>query len=182
MWFNGVRLRKATLLDGDEARDVGDVPVRRLKCGDCRLRWSRPADAVGSRGRVQACVVARAVMAMAYAVTGTLAEIARASGCHKRTLARFVARVAGLGEPAALARAVAIEAGAAVLPKWPTETRCTRVACVGERNARAGLVLVLLEALGSLRGLEPPALAHVRILMPELVATAPGGGEPPSGS
>jgi len=61
VWRNGVRWRKATLLDGDRVVYVGDVPVRRLRCRGCGARWSRAPEQIGSRGHYQPCVVARAV-------------------------------------------------------------------------------------------------------------------------
>src|SRR5256885_3280148 len=46
VWRNGVRWRKATVLDGDRAVYLDDVPVRRLRCGRCGARWSRAPERI----------------------------------------------------------------------------------------------------------------------------------------
>ncbi len=99
----------------------------------------------------------------------TAAEIARAHGCHPRTGGRWIDRVADIADPRDLGAAVIAEAYAPVLPTIAKEVARPGGAHAHKRLVRALAVLALVEALGSLRGLERPALAHAQ----ELVATMP---------
>lgn len=163
MWRNGIRRRKATMLDGDCAAYVCDVPVRRLRCGCCGARWSRAPERVESRGHYQACVVARAVAQVV--VDGSPSAVAREHACDRGTLGRWVKRVAAAAEPAQLSRVLVQAAEQPVVPALPTP-RASRSARRTALGARAIAVLALLEALASLHGLPPPGLAHAGRFMP----------------
>jgi hypothetical protein len=97
----------------------------------------------------------------------TTITVAAQVGCAPSTVRRWAACVAALAEPAALASAIVEEAGEPVLPATPTEIASPqRSARLRALFVRALAVLVLLEALASLRGLAPPALAHAASLIP----------------
>jgi transposase-like protein len=181
---DGVRRRKASLQLDDGVAFVPDVPERRLRCGACPQRWFHPPEGITSRAHYQPCVVAHALGAMSAEPAASTAEIAAAHGCHRRTLGRWIERVAAIAEPALLASAVVHEADAPVLPVIPTEVvRPTAPPRTLARLLRALQVLALLEALASLRGLEPPALAHAAALVPRIPASAQCPrirGDPPS--
>jgi transposase-like protein len=169
VWRNGVRLRKATVLDGERAVYVEDVPVRRLRCGCCKARWSRAPEHVESRAHYQPAVVAHAVVRVV--VDGGPTAVAREIGCDRSTLGRWVERVAKVAEPARLSRVLLAAAGQPVLPAPPT-ARTSRSARCTALGARALAVLALLEALASLQGLPPPGLAHADLLVPADAAPA----------
>lgn len=172
IWHIGTRTRKASiLLDGDTAF-VPDIPERRLKCRDCRLQWTHAPEEISSRAHYQPCVVAHALAVMEHEPDMTAAEIARAHGCHRRTLGRWIERVAEIADPRELGAVVVAEADAPVLPAIPAEI--VRPGRAHARLSRALAVLALLEALASLRGLEPPALAHAVELVTAVPANAPG--------
>lgn len=177
MWRNGIRRRKATVLDGDRVLYVSDVPVRRLRCGCCGARWSRAPERIESRGHYQACVVARAVTQVV--VGGGPSAVAREHACDRRTLGRWIARVA-TADPARLSRVLVQAADQPVLPTLPTP-RTSRSARLTALGTRALAALALLEALASLHGLPPPGLAHAGRFMPAGAAptapTAIGGGD-----
>lgn len=174
VWHNGGRTRKASLLSEAGVAFVAAIPVRRLKCRDCRARWSRTPERVPSRAHYQPCVVTLAITLLGREPEETVSEIARAHGCHRRTLGRWIRRVAELADPAVLGAAVVVEACAPVLPDLPTDIRrATGSVQTRAQLLRALVVLVLLEALASLRGLEPPALAHAAALVPRVPASAP---------
>jgi len=178
VWRNGVRHRKATLLDGDRAVYVADVPVRRLRCGSCGARWSRTPEQIESRGHYQPCVVARAVARVV--VDGGPGAVAREHGCDRGTPGRWVARVAKVAEPAQLSRVLLAVADQPTLPAVPTP-RPSRSARLTALGARALAVLALLEALASWHGLAPPGLAHAQRFVPaDAAPTVPtairGGG------
>ena len=171
MWRNGIRRRKATVLDDDRAVYVDDVPVRRLRCGLCGARWSRAPEQIESRGHYQPCIVARAVARVV--VDGGPTAVARDHGCDRRTLGRWIERVAKVAEPAQLSRVLIMAADQPTLPAPPTArtSRSPRLTALG---ARAIGVLALLEALASLHGLSPPGLLHARVWVPANAApTAP---------
>lgn len=173
VWRDGVCLRKASLWDGAQTEFAADVPQRRLRCARCRNQWVRRAEGITSRAHYQPCVVSHAIAAMHAESSTALAEIARAHRCHRRTLSRWTARVAALAEPAALTAAIVAEAEAPVVPALPIATRPAR-AQSRVLLLRALIVLALLEVLASLRGLEPPALAHAAALVPRVPAFAHG--------
>lgn len=180
VWFNGIRLRKASLFDGETVSYVANVPARRLKCGVCRARWSRAPDRVPSRAHYQPCVVSRAVAEVVLGDDGTLSSAAREYDCHRRTLGRWVERVSSVAEPATLAREIVSEAGAPVLPAPPVKTMTTSSVRMRAFGARAVWILALLDALASLRGLEPPGLAHVDVLVPAVARPHTATGDPTS--
>jgi hypothetical protein len=145
-------------------------PARaQLQCGDCGARWSHLSDGLTGRVHYQACVVSRAV-ARTVLDGAPRAEIARDHGCHRRTLGRWVARVAAIAAPARLAGVLLAAAGAPILPAPPV-SRPSRSARLMALGTRAVAVLALLEALASLHGLEPPALAHAGWLVPADVSS-----------
>lgn len=109
VWHNGVRQRKASIRHGYQTVYVHSIPVRRLRCGDCVRRWSRPPERVPTRAQYQPCVVAPAVAAAVLEVGSTDTQVAKAYGCHRRTLLRWVARVAQVGDPGQLARRLLAE-------------------------------------------------------------------------
>jgi transposase-like protein len=178
VWRNGVRLRKATVLDGERAVYVADVPVRRLRCGGCKARWSRAPEHVESRAHYQPAVVARAIARVV--IDGGPTAIASEIGCDRGTLSRWVERVAKVAEPARLSRVLLAAADQPVLPALPT-ARTSRSARLTALGARALAVLALLEALASWHGLTPPGLAHTRRFVPvdaaSTGATANRGGD-----
>ena len=174
VWFNGVRLRKASVRHGDETVFLAGIPVRRLRCGDCGWRWSVAPEGIVSSAHYQPCVVAPAVAADVLEEGVSEGQVARACGCARRTVGRWVRRVARLAEPGVLARHLAHEAQSPVLPVPPQPVKARRSQARRALGERAVLVLALLEALASLRGLAPPGLAHATQLVPAL-APASGG-------
>jgi hypothetical protein len=132
-----------------------------------------------TRSHYQPCVVAQAVARDALDRDAGPTTVARAHGCHRRTIGRWVARVAGLAEPALLARTLVAESATVVVPTPPV-TRRRRSARLAALCLRAVAVLALLEALASLRGLAPPGLAHAPLFVPALAS--PTGGTAPAHS
>jgi transposase-like protein len=169
VWRNGIRWRKATVLDGESAVYVDSVPVRRLRCGCCTARWSRAPEQIESRAHYQPAVVARAVARVV--VDGGPSAVAREHGCDRGTPGRWVERVAQIAEPAQLARILVAAADQPILPALPI-ARPSRSARRTALGARAIAVLALLEAIASLHGLAPPGLAHARVLVPAVAAPA----------
>lgn len=168
------------MLEDEQAVFVDDVPVRKLQCGDCGARWTHQPEGLTGRVHYQACVVSRAV-ARTVLDSAPRAEIARDHGCHRRTLGRWVARVAAIASPARLARVLLAAAGVPILPALPV-SRPSRSARLMSLGTRAVAVLALLEALASLHGLEPPGLAHASWLVPaDVSSTDTVGGARSSG-
>jgi hypothetical protein len=92
-------------------------------------------------------------------------------GCDRRTVRRWVARVASIVEPSLLAAALLATTGEPALPPLPlAPTRtCGRL---GDLLLRAVVVLALLEALASALILEPPALVHATTMLATVPADA----------
>ena len=109
--------------DGERSVFVGDIPVRRLLCGDCSARWSHPPTGVPWRAHYQPCVVSEAVVTDVLADNLCDATVAQEHGCHRRTLLRWVQRVAHVAEPAELMRRILLESETPVLPAAPPAVR-----------------------------------------------------------
>jgi len=86
--------------------------------------------------------------------------VAKEHGCHRRTLLRWVARIAAVAEPAELLRRVLLESQTPVIPSPPPVVRPRSSAALQALGQRAVWVLCLLEALTSLFGIVPPGLLH----------------------
>lgn len=171
VWYNGIRLRKATLRDGGRSTFVADIPVRRLLCGDCSARFCRTPTGVPTRAHYQPCVVSEAVLSDVLDENVCDATVAKEHGCHRRTLLRWVARIAQLAEPAELLRRVLLESETPVIPAPPPSVRRRRSSALFALGTRAVWVLCLLEALTSLLGLVPPGLLHApRFVVPAHVS------------
>lgn len=126
VWHDGVCRRKASLWDGTQTEFAADVPQRRLRCARRANQWIRRPEGVTRRAHYQACVVSHAIAATHHESAMALAEIASAHGCHRRTLSRWIVRVASLADPAALTAAIVDEAEAPVIPALPLATRPAR--------------------------------------------------------
>lgn len=176
VWYNGIRLRTATVRDGERSVFVGDIPVRRLLCGDCSARWSHPPTGVPWRAHYQPCVVSEAVVTDVLADNLCDATVAQEHGCHRRTLLRWVQRVAYVAEPAELMRRILLESETPVLPAAPTAVRPRRSAALRALGQRAVWVLLLLEVLTSLVGLSPPGLSHTSRFLPAHVSPSEAAG------
>lgn len=170
---DGTRIRAASLQIEGTVTYVPEIPERRLRCAACRKRWFVAPDGVHARAHYQPCVVAHAIAALGTEPGASATAVAAAHGCDRRTLGRWVERVAELAEPADIAAAIVEDADAPVLPAVPTElARPVASPRTGARRLRALQLLVLLDALASLRALEPPALAHAAVLLPRIPASA----------
>lgn len=166
VWYNGIRWRSASLRDGDQTVFVTDIPVRRLRCGDCSLRWSRAPEGVSTRAHYQPCVVSHAVLTAGLSPQPSAVSVAKTHRCHHRTLRRWIERLACAVSPAELLRRILRESDASVIPSAPPPVRPRRSAAVAVRLQRALWVLALLEILTCLLGLPPPGLRHLSVFLP----------------
>jgi hypothetical protein len=104
------------------------------------------------------------------------ATVAKAHRCHRRTLRRWIERIACAAPPAELLRRLLLESNASVLPSAPPSVRPRRSAAVAARLQRALWVLLLLDLLTSLCGLPPPGLSHLPVLLPAHVTPSEAAG------
>lgn len=180
VWHDGRCVRSATFRAGEGSVFVADAGQRRKRCGECRTRWIHRPEGITSRAHYQPCVVSDALAELGRDPAATTITVAAEIGCAPSTVRRFAARVAVVAEPAALASAILQEADDPVLPQLPIEIaspqRSPRLRAL---LLRALQVLVLLEALASLRGIAPPALAHAASLIPANAAGPGFPGDPP---
>jgi hypothetical protein len=166
-WHDGSRRRSTTIRVEGTTEFVGDADQRRKRCRVCRKSWTHRPEGIASRAHYQPCVVSHALGEIGSDAAATTITVAAEIGCAPSTVRRWAVRVAALAEPAVLASTLIEEAGEPVLPATPTEIASPqRSARLRALFARALAVLTLLEALASLRGLAPPALAHAASLIP----------------
>lgn len=102
-------------------------------------------------------MIASAVAELAAGASTT--AVAAGHGCDRRTVRRFVERVASAGEPAEVARELTAAVDEPVLPKSSVAERSAPLSARCAAQLKQAIVLLeLVEALGSVRGREPPAL------------------------
>lgn len=172
VWHDGERRRKASMRLEAQSSYVSDAPQRRKCCGVCRLGYTHHPEGITSRAHYQPCVVSHAIATLGTEADASTTSVAAEVGCAPSTVRRWVERVAAIAEPAALASALVAEADAPVLPSAPIAlAERQRSPRLHTLLVRALMVLALLEALSSLRGYAPPALAHADRFIP---ASAPG--------
>lgn len=179
-WHDGRRERSATLRMDEASVFVPDASQRRKSCSVCGRGWTHRLEGISSRAHYQPCVISHALGELGSEPDASTVTVAEEVDCAPSTVRRWVERIAALAEPPALASAIVKEADEPIVPPVPTELAAPqRSPRLRALLLRAVAVLVLLEALASLRGLAPPALAHVAELIP---ANAPGPffqGDPP---
>jgi hypothetical protein len=124
---------------------------------------------VVTRGHYQPCVVADAVLRDVVDPKATSSGVAKHHGCHRRTIGRWVARVAATADPAQLGQRLLVESAVPVIPAAPVTVRPRRSTSWRAVGVRAVWILALLEAMATLQGLSPPGLAHVHRLVPAIV-------------
>lgn len=153
--FNGSYTRSASKKILDAVVHIAGILQRRLRCRACGFGWVRRSEEIIARAHYQACVIASAVAELAIGTSTT--AVATAHGCDRRTLRRFVERVAAAGDPAEIARELTALVDGPVLPKTPLKERAVPLKCAAQLK-QALVLLELIEALGSVQGKEPPAL------------------------
>jgi transposase-like protein len=161
-----MRSRKASLRCADKTEFFDDAPVRRLRCRDCCKRWLHAPAEITTRAHYQPCVVAAAVASDVLDGDRSTKDVAREHGCDRRTVRRWIDRVAQVAKPAELSERLLGESTVPALPTPPPVIPARRSARLAAVCLRAVWVLALLEALASLRGLAPPGLAHAHQFIP----------------
>lgn len=158
---------------------VPDAQQRRKRCRECGARWVHRPEGISSRAHYQPCVVSHALGELGSNPAASTVTVAAEVGCAPSTIRRWGARVAALAKPAVLASALVEEAGEPVLPAIPVELAAPqRSPRLRALLLRALTVIALLEALASLRGLAPPALAHASMLIPADAPSLVPRGDP----
>ena len=166
IWWNGWRQRTASLLVGERVVYVDQVACRLVKCGTpgCRKSWTLRPPGLAPQRHYQLCVVAQALSAYLFDPAATLEQVARATGCARRSVGRWIAWVAGLAPAGELLRHLV---AASDVPQLPSLPEVASLALRARDNARrsilrgAAQVLCLLEALGQALGFSPPGLRAV---------------------
>jgi hypothetical protein len=104
IYWNGYRERSASVLDGDEVAYLSDVVCRRVKCANrqCKKSWTLRPPGLIPRRHYQLCVVASAVRQFLFQPHSTLTGVAAAHQCCRRTLGRWLHRIAGITKPSVL--------------------------------------------------------------------------------
>ncbi len=166
VWWNGVRRRTASVRDpkGRRAAYFPDVRCPRVRCATCRRCWTLRPEGLVAQRHYQLCVVADATAAYLFEPDPSLARVAAAVGCDRRTVGRWVAWLAGVAQPSDLLRHVLHAAQAPLVPRLLPAAGALRQATSAAWRAvrhRAAQVLSLLESLGAALGCEPPGIRSV---------------------
>lgn len=166
VWWNGARMRSASVLLDGVVVYIADVLCRRVKCGnpECGRSWTlRPAGLTPQR-HFQLCVVAKGTSRYLFDEKTSLSQVARECSCHRHTVGRWLGWEAGIARPADLQRHIAEASDVPVTVKIPPVAGLARKAVNAASRTMlktAAQVLCLMEALGAAVGLEPPGLRSV---------------------
>jgi hypothetical protein len=147
VWWNGFRVRTATVLVASVVVFLNGVRCRRVKCArkGCRRSWTVHPEGVMPRRHYQLSVVAPAMTR--HLLEGISQErVAEEHTCSRRTVSRWLHWLGDVAEPGALARRLMEASEVPVLPgaAW-----------------RAAENLCLFEALGAAMGMGSPGLQSV---------------------
>jgi len=166
LWWNGWRHRTASLLIGEQVVYVDEVACRLVKCGTpgCNKSWTLRPPGLAPQRHYQLCVVAQALSAYLFDPAATLEQVARATGCARRSVGRWITWVAGIATAGELLRHLVAAGGTARVPSLPEVASLALRArdCAHRLILRgAAQVLCLLEALGQALSFSPPGLRAV---------------------
>lgn len=162
--WNGFRVRSASVFGAGRVIHLPRIRCRRVRCQACRRSWTlRPRGLMPQR-HYQLSVIAEALASYLFEPESSQAGVARAMGCARRTVGRWLRWLAGVAEPRDLQRHLLAICGEPVLPSLGRAlTKIEAVADALRRQllGRAAEVLVLIEGLAQALGLEPPGLVSV---------------------
>ena len=166
LWWNGKRIRSASVLAGEVVVYVAEVVCRRVKCSDrqCRRSWTLRPEGLTPQRHYQLDVVAEGTGQYLFAAEGTFSEVARRLDCSRFTVRRWIGWVAQIATVKALLWHVVDYCDEPVVPRVLAVSGLGRKACSAQGRvmlkAAAG-VFCVLEALAAAAGLRPPGLSSV---------------------
>jgi len=164
IWFNGTRLRSATVLLQGEAVRLVDVPCRRVRCSRCRQSWTLRPPGLCPNRHFQRCVVAYAMSSRLFDEHCSARQAARMADCTRQTIGRWSVLLAALASPEELAYCALEVSGAPITQELP-EARGVEHKALTQRGReclrRAAAVLGWFEVLGTTLGSEPPGLRGI---------------------
>ena len=161
VWWNGWRVRTATVLVASVVVFLTGVRCPRVKCAgrECGRSWTLRSEGLMPRRHYQLSVVAPAMTR--HLLDGvSQEEVADEHTCSRRTVSRWLRWLAEVAEPGALARRLMDASEAPVLPKVDELARATWQRMRGAAR-RAAENLCLFEALGAASGMRSPGLESV---------------------
>jgi hypothetical protein len=161
VWWNGWRMRTATVLVARAVVFLTGVRCPRVKCASraCRRSWTLRPDGLMPQRHYQLPVVA-AAMTM-HLLEGVSQEgAAEEHTCSRRTVSRWVKWLSEVTEPAVLARRLTEASDALTLPRVDDLARETWQRMRGAAR-RAAENLCFFEVLATATGLGSPGLASV---------------------
>lgn len=161
VWWNGWRIRSATVLVASVVVFLTGVRCPRVKCAskECGRSWTLRPEGLMPGRHYQLSVVAPA---MTMQLLGGVSQerVAEGHTCSRRTVSRWLHWLGEVAEPAALARRLVEASGAPVLPKVDELARAAWQRMQGIAR-RAAENLCLFEALAAAMGMGAPGLQSV---------------------
>lgn len=162
--WNGFRIRSASVWGAGRVVHLPRIRCRRVRCQACRRSWTlRPRGLMPQR-HYQLSVIAEAMASYLLEPESSQAGVARAMGCARRTVGRWLRWLAGVAEPRDLQRHLLAVSQEPVLPSLGgalVKIDAVRDAVRRQLLERAAEILSLIEALAQALGLEPPGLVSV---------------------
>ena len=166
LWWNGTRVRSASVLCEGEVVHLSEVPCRRIKCGTkgCNKSWTQRPEGLTPQRHYQLDVVAEGSSRYLFSADGTLSGVAEQMTCSRHTVRRWIRWLSAIVTVGVLLR---------LLVEHTDEPAAPRVHEVAQpgRKAQSGLVqavlsaaagvLCVLEALATAAGLPAPGLSSV---------------------
>jgi len=166
LWWNGKRMRSASILVEGVAVYLSEVLCPRVKCGsrDCHKSWTLRPMGLFPQRHYQLCLTAEGVSEYLFNPSSSLEKVAKACTCSERTVCRWVTWTASVTDPPSLEKRILESLGSPMLaPLKTVSKRFQRYCSQGQLSilTRAGQNICFLEALCQARNCEPPGLRGV---------------------
>lgn len=160
VWWNGRHERTASVLEDNEVVYVTSIVQRRARCASCHDSWIVRLLKLFPGRHFQLEVVAEALSQYLFGAEMTQQRVAAWATCAVRTLRRWIDWVGSVSTPRELVARLTELAGQPVRLKNPMAeaTQKGRSAARRQLARTTAWNLVLLEAIGSAFGEEPPGL------------------------
>jgi hypothetical protein len=166
IWWNGTRIRSASIMIAGLVTYCPEVTCRRVKCGSapCHKSWTLRPEGLTAQRHYQLDVVAEGTTGYLFAPKATLATVAQALNCSRFTVQRWIRWVGQVVTVSSLLGLIEGLSDGPVVPLILDVWQLQRRAKSTKRRqglVSAATVLCGMEALAQAAGVAPPGLSSV---------------------
>jgi len=161
LWWNGKRIRSASVLVLGMVAHIVNIAVRRVKCARCGKSWTLRPHGLMPQRHFQLCVVAQGTSMYLFEPETNLTKVGQQLSCHRKTVRRWIQWTAGIAVPQDLYRHIMNASGEPVVVKLREVFLKATSVLTSTVLRTASHVLCLLEVLAAAIGFDPPGLRSV---------------------